>query len=492
MNTKNIFVRSGDYLALGLMFLASVILRGLSNFSSELPCGIDGMYYPLQVRHFMETGALGFQDMPLTFWIEALAAKIILICTTLSADESVILACKLTNVILPSLIVVPVFYLIRSLIENRSFSFFILVLLAFSVLNPTILVLLGVDFHKNAFGILFLYSTLYFFRSYLINSKVYFLMLSALFALMTVLTHFGCFSALLIFFILLIMVFAIDYMRNLTKTGRIQRESRTVLWVTGLIVVALPLLVFYFDTQRFEHMSNVLGNFLLSLKNSVLVVLVKGEPFLSGPRLAFFVILNILSILSVVVYFRIRKCLTKNERKILLVIVLWYICLTSPLLPRDIYERLLFIALVPLSIILIYALYHLPRKTAMTTAVVFSLFILLTVATLPKRYPVLSVQQLNELSDLSRFIKHPAKTIIITQHGLEWWTAWTLRTKVGLPSGLKQTEIPNYADVFFLIPSKEQDISIPKSSSLISNGQYFSLYKISQSIPKEEEQLVSN
>jgi len=56
------------YLIFGVLLLT---LRLIFNFKFELIPGINGGYYPLQVRTLIGTGYLGFSDMPLYFYLNA-------------------------------------------------------------------------------------------------------------------------------------------------------------------------------------------------------------------------------------------------------------------------------------------------------------------------------------------------------------------------------------------------------------------------------------
>jgi len=48
-----------------VFFALSTAIRFFFNFSQELIPGVNGGYYPLQVRSILMEGHLGFSDMPL-------------------------------------------------------------------------------------------------------------------------------------------------------------------------------------------------------------------------------------------------------------------------------------------------------------------------------------------------------------------------------------------------------------------------------------------
>jgi len=60
------------YLLVGLFAFG---FRLYLNFSQDLIPGVNGGYYPLQVRSILTNGFLGFTDMPLHFYLDAFLIK---------------------------------------------------------------------------------------------------------------------------------------------------------------------------------------------------------------------------------------------------------------------------------------------------------------------------------------------------------------------------------------------------------------------------------
>ena len=82
-----------------------------------------------------------------------------------------------------------------------------------------------------------------------------------------------------------------------------------------------------------------------------------------------------------------------------------------------------------------------------------SLALLLVVPALPLLarggQPIISASTLQELAGLAAIIDRPEKTLIVTIHGTEWWTAWLLRTRVAHANALEVADWSRY-DVLFL------------------------------------------
>lgn len=80
------------------------------------------------------------------------------------------------------------------------------------------------------------------------------------------------------------------------------------------------------------------------------------------------------------------------------------------------------------------------------------------------------------------------ETIIIARHGLEWWTAWALHTKVGQDKAIDSVFFENYKNVIFITQisgfSKDRqrtpfhEPSVPENSEIIFSSEYFELFKL--------------
>ncbi|HPS63019.1 MAG TPA: hypothetical protein PLK82_08155 [Bacteroidales bacterium] len=480
MKNKMFTAEKISYTILFVVFALSVVLRLVATSGSSVIPGIGSMYYPLQVRCLLERGSLGYPDMPLVFRLEALVAKLLILFTSLPVDVAIVAACRWVSAVVPSLIVLPVFFLARS-VSGRTFPpFYLAVILALSVLNPSVLVLFAIDFDKNAIGMLFVYLTLYYVWEYVRSGRTRHIRLAALSVLLTLFTHFGCFTALFAFLILLALTSGVYHARRL-RSWFMASKIRLVVGLYLLIaLVLLPVAIKLFDPQRYDHLARYIGAPLDFFRNSLFLEMVKGKFSWDWPNMLYLVVINSFSVGSVIAWFRLRKRLGNAESAFFLSLVLWFVLLSNPFINTAIYRRLLFISLIPMSVVIIFVLHYFRKPVKVTLSVILSLLLLLTVVTSGVRKTFISPEENAELKQVRRHIARPSTTIVLAQHRLEFWTSWTLRMKSGQLSGLKPEEYANYSQVLYLVQKSNAPYQepLPAGAARIYEGKYFELYRL--------------
>ena len=90
-------ILSGRVLAFLLITLTAIFLRLYISFSHNLILGVDGGYYPLQVRNILNTGFLSFNDVPLYFYFCASIVKVISFLGFTITDETIISVIKIID-----------------------------------------------------------------------------------------------------------------------------------------------------------------------------------------------------------------------------------------------------------------------------------------------------------------------------------------------------------------------------------------------------------
>jgi len=284
---------------------------------------------------------------------------------------------------------------------------------------------------------------------------------------------------MVLFILILVVIILIRKFREVWSEIKSNRYKMftivTLLALMGMFILCIRL----FDSKRFDHLFGFVRSPFSFFKDSVAFSLLQGKSFLSGPRFVFFLILNIFSVLSLVAFFKMRKRLLDNEYIVFLSSVLWYVFLTSPFTGSDVYERLLFISLVPFTVIVIFVFRYLKKGVVLSVAIILSVLILLTVVTLPKRKSFISEKEYAELQQLEKSIINKGKTIVIARHGMEWWAAWILRTKVGLSSGIVSAEYPKYKNVLYLRRKADKNAEYDVANAqLFYDGEYFEVFKL--------------
>ncbi len=479
MKNKSSMESSIRYGILFAIAFISIVCRLIATADSHLIPGLGSMYYPLQVRCLLERGTLGYRDVPLVFWIEALAARIIILVSSMPVSDSIVFACRIVNAVLPSLIVIPVFCLAQSVTNRKIHPGYLAVVLALSVLNPSVLVLFAIDFDKNAISMLFVYMTLYYLWQFSNHRKTKELVMMAGSVILTLLTHFGCFSCLLLFLVIFTLVTGILNFNRIAKWIRAS-GIRIVFLIFALIaLMLLPFILKIYDNQRFMHLASYISDPMHFFRHSFFMMILNGTFLYDWPNMLYLIIINSFSIGSIIIYFRLRKRMEKREATFYLSLVLWFVLLSNPFINTAIYNRLLFISLIPLTVIIIFIFNYCRKPVRLTMAIVLSLLLTLTVATSGVRRTYISKDEYTELKSLRKMIPKPSSTIVLAQHRLEFWTSWTLRIKSGQLAGIKPYEYPKYSQVLYVVQKSNQfQEEIPKNASLIHTGRYFDLYRI--------------
>ena len=178
------------YLIFAILLL---IIRLIFNYSFELIPGINGGYYPLQVRTLLNTGHLGFSDMPLYFIVNAFLVKTASIFATIDLDILIIQTSKIIDSISLPLLTIPLFLIDKNILGSKLPNYFRIILVGFATLSFSPLILTS-DLQKNAFAIPFMLFFIYYLLTFLKTKSVKVLLLTTLFAILTGLTHFGVFS----------------------------------------------------------------------------------------------------------------------------------------------------------------------------------------------------------------------------------------------------------------------------------------------------------
>ena len=132
-NFKSIII----YLLIGLV---AFFIRLYFNFSQNLIPGVNGGYYPLQVRYLLTNGQLGFSDIPLLFYLDAFFIKIISLFGFTMSDTLILNVVKLVDSFSIPLLLIPLYKIIR-LNKSSSLKYFDASIIAFSVLSFSPLIL---------------------------------------------------------------------------------------------------------------------------------------------------------------------------------------------------------------------------------------------------------------------------------------------------------------------------------------------------------------
>ncbi|MDX9880577.1 MAG: hypothetical protein RBS73_00835 [Prolixibacteraceae bacterium] len=447
-----------------LIFIASLVIRLFFNFSQELIPGVNGGYYPLQVRCLLSNGHLAFSDMPLLFYLNAAILKVISFFGLSITDNLILNVVKLTDSISIPLLLLPLHKIIR-LSNPSDLKSFESGILAFSVLSFSPLVLTS-DLQKNALAIVFFFCSFACFLSFQNSKKKIDVFLSIAFLVFTGLTHFGTF---ILAFIYLFFVLVFTY----RKKGM---SLMAILLSIGLGIV------FIIDISRFNRL------------RSFWTVIFEKPALLNGMLAPPDVLIILISIslagIGTIILIRNIDHLKPFQKSLLLANTACLILFSFPFMDGEYFKRLSLFLFVPQILLLlqIAPFIHVGKLKAIS----ISLFILTLLSLLAvsghHKEAVLDKPAYEDLKQLNLVVKNDGKTIIIARHGLEWWAAWVLKTHVGQDKAIDNDLFRKYKNVIFIrqingfrnefdrTPFHEP--AVPENSKIIFSSKYFKAFKL--------------
>ncbi|MFM2295636.1 MAG: hypothetical protein RLZZ350_2049, partial [Verrucomicrobiota bacterium] len=269
MRTVNIEKASADFadfkyawLAAGLVTLAAVAERAWLLFSTPLVPGINGAYYMVQARALLEQGRLGIPDLPLTFCVDAALAKLIQLVSGVSLEASIMLAVKLEDSILPALVALPVFALVRRWNARNGAGLWLPMCAALAVAGGAPALGMVGDFQKNSLGLVWLAALLWRLHVWLELSTPKNAALAVLLLALTGVTHIGVFGWALVL-VGLAMVVALA-----RCDAAARRKILPWLFAGGAVcALAATLVLWKFDPARVQRLASAVAHPLAYLGN---------------------------------------------------------------------------------------------------------------------------------------------------------------------------------------------------------------------------------
>ena len=450
-------------LAYLLIGMTAFSVRLYFNFSQELIPGVNGGYYPLQVRSILENGSLGFPDMPFLFYLDAWLLKLLSFIGFASSDVLILQVVKIIDSLSLPLVLIPLYKMI-STEESKGTKLVALSLAFFAVLSFSPLILTS-DLQKNALAITFSCFSIAYFMEYVKNKNLAPLITAIVWLLLTGLTHFGTFAFLLIF-----LSFSLGF----------QYRSRAILPLLlmaggGLALIGLS------DMARLNRLLSVAS--LLFERPALL------HGGLAPPEILLITFSILLSIAGFSLLRNKDNRLSAPQKGILFSASLGLIACSFPLLDAEYFKRasLFLFVLQLLAIIQIVSQRVHYRKAISLVLILLTAISLFAVVGHPKK-SVLCQDAFVDLKKIKAVITHEPGTIVIARHGLEWWTAWTLRTRVGQDKSMDGDFFKKYNHILGLnqlsgFGNEEErrafhEPAIPENSTLLYSSAYFKVYSM--------------
>ena len=438
--------------------LAAVAGRAWLLFSTQFVPGVNGAYYLVQARALIERGGLGIADMPLTFYLHAALSWLLAKLCGMGLTNAIMVAVKACDAVLPALVAWPVFVLVRrwAKAQGRGDAVPLAAAALVSLSLPWFLVV-G-DLQKNSLALVWLAllaTTLHGWLQKPTRGRGAAL-LSALFPLG--LTHIGVLGAGLVLMATVLSVFVL-------RQGRLLRWKQLLPWLgagMALLLVTTALVSWKFDPSRIQRLITAItvpSQFSFDGRQP------PGQPAspLSLEHWLPFLAFALAVVPSLIIAWRRRKELAAADFAIVAGGALTVLMMTGPWFSPDKSVRFCLIAVLPVILVGSFSLLHIARQGV--RRVVLCLVLLTGIGStfmilLPGGKPVLEDTTMVELKSLAGHIRNPERTLVVAEHGIEWWSAWFLHTHVAQPEALRPEDWQNYETILFL-EVKSSQVRLP-------------------------------
>lgn len=419
------------------IFLMAAALRLFIHFRQELIPGVNGGYYPLQVRSLLENGRLGFADMPLYFWFNAFCVKTLSWVSAAPAESWIIPVVKTVDSLFLPLLLIPLYLIGRELGRGGGQRWLPESALAvFAVLAPWPLMFTG-DLQKNAFAIPFFFAFLFFGLKHLRQPSRRWLFAGLASLALAGLSHFGVFGVAALTLGLGLFFYA----------------PRRALLPLGALALASISLVALFDQSRAWRLLTAVAE--LFRRPALLGPL--GPPELLGYFLSW-----LLLGLGGYVWYKHKARLDAVERVALPALLALIFLLSFPLINADYAQRFMLMLFGPQAVLCLFLFRLLSPRLSNALAIGLLLVCLaFSPGVLRFKQPVISREAFEELESLKASLQLDESTLIIARHGLEWWAGWALHCKTGNEKGVDEETPGRYRQVLFLHQRKGKEPAGP-------------------------------
>lgn len=480
---NNFLKKNKPLLIVSTFILIAISIRLKFHFSGNyLLAGVDGPYYPLQARSMMESFHLGLSDMPLLFIIEALIASFLQFIHVGTLNECIIIAVKFVDVFLPPLAAIPVYLFAKELNAHKTkMNFLNYLMVGYSILNVTPILLFSNNFQKNAISVIFIFFYLYFvFRilRYFRKRDIYYAFITLL---ACTLTHFG--SAAILFLItgIIFIVYAIGnkqlmYFFNLKKA---------FILITPIIL--FTSILFFFDYNRLERLINLP---IKLFESPVILMIIDGQNIGEYFNPINFIVPNLLATLGIILFVRIRGRIEKESRILGLGLLISAIVLSSPLIGIDWANRLYMMSYIPTIGAYLILFNKITKRWALLFPVgIFSLTMSFAIV---KGYTSPMLQSITdeayqEFKEIKNEVILNENAAIVARQDLRILASWEFGT-IGIANYLlSENDFSNFESIYYLIQKNGinytqeetwREMKTPINSVNVFQGKYFDLFKV--------------
>ncbi len=404
-------------------------------------------YFYVQVRSLLQDGSLAFADMPLLFYIYAAVAKLLMIFG-LELDNAIVSSTRLLMSIIPSLIPIPIYGLIKRVNRPHPLPATQWVLIVCAALLPLSLSHMPEFLQKNALGLLLLASLFYFAHKLFEEFRSKDAFIGFLLCILIVLTHFGTMGAMIVYSFA-IFVACLILNRNF-------KQNLTIAAFLALLLIISLLSLYFFDLQRFERIFHYIGT---SMASSLLGLIFSPDSDTNLKLLsaAGTVIPLALAGFFYRIYSRNRADLPKEDSILWLSSIIFCYLLVLPVWDHHLAARLSLFIGIPLLVIFAFndKIGFRKRHTRIVViaaaavgilAVGFGEFMSLKFHNRDKDEAFADLMRMQDQVNLG------ANDLVITKNGAEHICNWFLGVKAGVITSLQRSDFKKYDNIFVLNP----------------------------------------
>ncbi len=475
------FTSKQAVITLVTLVMIKFLVHFLSLLNAPLLPGFDGGYYAVQVREILISGNLYYSAPPISFYIFAFFAKLLLWVHYDPFPVCVIVGIKLGLSIFVALAAIPAYYLGRYIFRKNYFG----ILLALLVLWHPYFIMISTQasLYKNSVGIFFLISYLYFFFMSINSDKGTIHTLVATFFILDALTHILTFGIALAVTIISLTIYLFLWLGNRAKFKTNKKFIVTTLANLGLVTVLLiAVLIFapqYFGTYyKFEYLFT---DITLEFIPGILRFLLFGLDFLS-----FISLLTMLITVYLVYKSRSKLKLAINNnhtRTFYLVIIGMNILLAFlliPIFPRQMAIRFIFMTFVPFSILFLYLLSHLKSPLQLVSLIlIFIIFLPGITVHYTHMRPHVSPDDVHDILEMKKLIVID-NSIVYAPFGIHYWITWFINVKTDYAPTFDEIRnaLNTYQHVYIVTTRR---VNIP-NAELLFVGHRLWLYELKHNI----------
>lgn len=442
-----------------VILLLGIASRSWLLFSTPLVPGVNGAYYLVQARALLERGQLGIPDFPLTFYLAAAVARIYQAMFRVDLEAAVVAATKLTDAVVPPLAALPVYLIVRAWGKSTLVHWTAAGAAAVVAMGGPALSMVG-EFQKNSLALAglswFLYAAWRLLDSEDGAERVRAYATALLSLGFIGVTHVGVFGSTLVVGVGLL-------------GARILSERSVPIWQAiqgaapvAILIAAAAAVAAQFDPERVDRLLHVYSG-------TAQILTFGADPMPMGP--AGLILWTPWFLLAGLISVGIRSAWRKRQvvgsaSQVAIGCAAAVLALTGPWFSPDTVIRLALNAVIPAVLAIAFWVIHSRVRWIRMVLGALPCVVLLGAGGLRVASggePVIGMDLFHDLLRARDVLRNssvaPDRTLVVSFHGMEWWSAWVLQTRVAQPQALSREDWARFEQVLFL--EAKEDFRLP-------------------------------